>query len=236
VTIAAGGYMLKEIVYFTSNGTFSKGSYSWLRAIRVKCQGAGGAGAGAATTTTSTQAAGGASGGSGAYSESFITDIAGLSSSVTVTVGAGGVGESGTADANANSGGSSSFGALVSANGGLGAYRGFGTVTSTFPKIIPGGVGGNTSGAAGNVTIGGGAAQFTIVPNADEVYAGAGSGSGAGLGGETPGLTTFQSGANGRSGSLYGGGGGGAIQAKSQSTARTGGSGAAGIVVVELYA
>ena len=40
------GYVYVDTVYFTSSGTFTKATYPWLRAIRVKCQGAGGGGGG----------------------------------------------------------------------------------------------------------------------------------------------------------------------------------------------
>jgi hypothetical protein len=40
------GYVYVDTVYFTSSGTFTKASYPWLRAIRVRCQGGGGGGGG----------------------------------------------------------------------------------------------------------------------------------------------------------------------------------------------
>jgi hypothetical protein len=45
------GFRFKEAVYFTSNGTFTKADYPWLRAIRVRLVGGGGGGGGCATTS-----------------------------------------------------------------------------------------------------------------------------------------------------------------------------------------
>jgi hypothetical protein len=84
------GYQYVQTLYFTSSGTFSKASYPWLRGIVVKCQGGGGGGAGAGATPAG-QIISGRSGSGSVYAESFITDISGLSSSVTVTVGSGGI-------------------------------------------------------------------------------------------------------------------------------------------------
>ena len=109
VTVGNAGtaaYNLVQTVYFTSSGTFSKGSYPWLRAIKVKVQGGGGGGAGSGSNGH-----GGGAGGGSAYAESFITDIAGLDSSVTVTRGAGGAGGA-AGNNNGVSGGQTSFGAL----------------------------------------------------------------------------------------------------------------------------
>ena len=90
----AVGYRLVQTVYFTSSGSFAKASYPWLRAIRVRVQAGGGAG-GSSSTATGANHSKGAGGGGGGYAEAFITDVAGLASSVTVTRGAGGSGASG---------------------------------------------------------------------------------------------------------------------------------------------
>jgi hypothetical protein len=41
------GYRYVQSIYYTSNGTFVKATYPWLRAVRVRVQGAGGGGGGA---------------------------------------------------------------------------------------------------------------------------------------------------------------------------------------------
>src|SRR6056297_165807 len=63
--LPSNAYAFVETVYFTSNGTFSKGDYPWLRAIRVACQGAGGGSGGAQATSSGQCSAGGAGGGGG---------------------------------------------------------------------------------------------------------------------------------------------------------------------------
>ena len=109
------GYRYHSTVYFTSSGTFTKASYPWLRAVRVKVQGAGGGGGSGARTSGSFGNNHGAAGGAGGYAERFITDIAGLAASETVTVGSGGAAGANpnTSDVHnvgSNGGNSSAFG------------------------------------------------------------------------------------------------------------------------------
>ena len=226
--IPANGYTYVDTIYYTSNGTFTKATYPWLRAIRVKVQGAGGGGGGA-RATSSTETDTGAGGGGGGYAESFITDIAGLASSVTVTRGAGGAGGNGVDGGPAGAGGvggSSSFGALVSASGGEGAL----------PQAVVGGFsnGNGGDGGAGNagdlLVNGSGGSSSTSSFSASVVISGAGGSSV--LGGGARGRAGNADAVNGGS---FGGGGGGACNFISQSL-RTGGVGGNGIVIVELYA
>jgi hypothetical protein len=227
----ADGYIYRQTVYFTSSGTFSKASYPWLRAIRVKCQGGGGGGGGVGSIPTG-QIICARSGSGGVYAESFITNISGLSSSVTVTVGTGGAG--GAAGNNAGSnGGTSSFGSSVSANGGNNG----GTADFTFPPNFPAGpVAGPTTGT-GDLIIPGGESSIATALNTGWVHPGDGGSSFLGstrdgewaIGGVNDGL-------NGKTGSLYGGGGTGGANTQNISTTRSGGTGGAGIVIVELYA
>jgi hypothetical protein len=223
------GFQFVETIYYTSNATFTKATYPWLRAIRVKCQGAGGGGGGAATTTAGQTAIADA-GAAGGYAESFITNIAGLSASVTITVPAGGAG--GTAGANNGTGGSNaSFGSTVVGNGG---GPGGGTAANSNINVV----GGATTG-------GGGTGDFVVqgrrTTNAFTAIGGdfqefrsmSGGGGDSFLGAGATGRT---SNGNGNAGINYGGGGGGAFNAQSQATARSGGAGAPGIVIVELFA
>jgi hypothetical protein len=221
---------LQQVLYYTSSGTFTKATYPWLRAIRVRCQAGGGGGGGAAATGGSKNAAGGGGAG-GVYAESFITDIAGLASSITVTRGAGGAG--GVAGNNAGStGGSSSFGSLVSANGGFGGG----------PEAFGGSliwnsldVQGPTIGT-GDLVISGGSSQAGISLSFTAVVGSTGGDSF--LGTATNAVKTYDNaeGYNGKSGMGFGSGGGGAINSQNNATARVGGAGANGIVIVELYA
>jgi hypothetical protein len=201
---AVNAYSLVSTIYFTSSGTFTKETYPWLRAIKVKCQGAGAAGWGSTIATRQRPGGGG-----GGFAESLITDISGLASSVTVTIGAGGSGSTG----GGTSGGTSSFGSLVSATGGgvdatavLGTLGGVGTGQLSVP---------GSAGGAGSAVVG--------------APSGSGGDSVLGSGGRFLGLDS-----NGESGRLYGGGGAGC---SANTTAPfNGGDGASGIVIVELYA
>ncbi len=221
---------LRQVVTFTASGTFTKATYPWLRAIRVRAVGGGGGGGGASQTTAST-ASGGGSGGGGEYREYFTTDIASLGASISVTVGAGGTGggASGLTTANpGDPGTTTSFGTLVTAGGGGG---GGGSLHESAPRASSGAGGiGGTGGSGGYVAVRGTDGEPAVLFT-DRMAVPAG--------GSTPlspqrssGVTV--TGAAGSAGHLYGGGGLGAINTANQS-ARAGGDGASGIVIVELY-
>jgi hypothetical protein len=231
ITVANAGtasYNLAQTLYYTSSGTFTKATYPWLRAIKVKTQGAGG-GSGGVAGLAPGAFGGSGGGGAGAFAESFISDIAGLDSSITVTVGSGGA--AGAAGANAgSSGGTSSFGTVVTANGGGGGgssngftsavffvNAGVGATSATGDLVVPGGSGTNgfMVAAAGNATIAGAGGNSVlgfspVVNRANSEKAAA-----AGLG--------FGSGARG-------------CANEGGDAARAGAAGANGIVIVELYA
>lgn len=219
----ARGYLTSgEIVEITATGTFDKGDYYRLRAIRVSLQAPGGAGGGAPATAGGESSAGhGAS--AGAYAEKFIL-AKDLEDSVTVTLGAAGTPSSGSAGGD---GGATSFGSHVSANGGLGGgVIGAGSTPLT----------NDNAGANQNTTSG---ADFAIPgEHGDMGYrssATAGTYSGGG------GKSVFGAGGRGRGGNsdgspaaAYGAGGGGARNGASQS-ARPGGAGGASVVRIELF-
>ena len=176
------GYQYVQTIYYTSNGTFTKADYPWLRAIRVRMVG-GGAGGARGNATENWAGGGGAS-----YSESFITDIAALGASVTVTRAAGGNGA--TTNSTAGSvGGVSSFGTLVTASGGAGSGL----------DSVAGGVGN------GDIVIRGDAGE----PGAVNATGSPGEGGSSVFGGRSGSLAGGVAGnAAGRAGQLYGGGGG----------------------------
>lgn len=230
-TLQTTGYRLVQTLYLTSSTTFTKATYPWLRAIRVKCQ-AGGGGAGGAGAAPSGQVVSGKAGAGGVYAESFITDIAGLASSVAVTVGLGGAGGSAGNNSGAT-GGNSSFGSLVSASGGTAG----GTADYTFPPNFPAsGAPGPTSGV-GDLVIAGGDGGISIALNSSWVKAGDGGSSFLSTfrTGQTAVNTVFN-GAPGLAGKLYGGGGTPGINTSGHSVLQSGGAGANGIVILELYA
>lgn len=215
-------YLPRQVLYYTANGTFKKADYPWLRAIRVRVQGGGGGGGGAAATSVNFSV--GTGGGGGGYAESFITDIASLAATVTVTRGAGGTAAAG---GTGGTGGASSFGALVAAGGGAGGGT---KPANVYAPYVSGGLGGvGTAGDFLSRGSGGGVATGYSDLGAS------GAGGGSMLGGGGPAQGQGSGGMVGVAGGNYGGGGSGAYNSTSQS-ARAGGVGAPGIVIVELYA
>lgn len=216
------GYVYRATVHYTSSGTFTKGSYPWLRAIRVRVQGGGGGGGGA-TTTGAGATSQGAGGAGGAYAEAWLDEdaIAALAASETVTVGAGGAGQSGDVGLG---GGTSSF-ATVSAPGSQGGA----IAAATSGNARSQDVSPSMTGSGDMVIPGGPGDGYWIYGGAHYRYPRGGS-SILGSGG--------RGGANddGGAGAGYGAGGGGATNLASQGTARSGGNGAPGIVILELYA
>jgi hypothetical protein len=224
------GHRLVETVYFTTPGaaTFTKATYPWLRAIRVKCQGAGGGGGGSAATAPN-EVSVGSGGVGGTYQESFLTDIAGLASSVTVTVGAGGSG--GAPGSSGSAGGASSFGALVSAAGGGGGFSGGASgVPRTTNCPTTRSVGTDT----GDLRIFGNFPVQTTILSVD--FPNPSQGGTSFLSANQTNNPVAVGGQNGNDGILYGGGAGGGVRGQNQGTGATGGTGANGIVIVELYA
>ena len=212
VTALETGYRYVQTVYFTSSGTFTKATYSWLSAVRVKCQGAGGGGGG---TDTNDNGAGGA--GAGGCAELFI-EASSLSASVTVTVGSGGAGGAVNTDIGGSNGGNTGFGSYATGNGGL-AGAGTGSV---------GGNGGNGTATGGLVIPGKPGGGVNVIPGfGGDAFLGHG---GSPVGAQNS--TTVHN--NRKDGRNYGGGGAGAWQ--KSGTGTTGGNGANGIVIVELYA
>lgn len=229
--VNGNGYRLKETLIYTASSTFTKASYPWLRALTIKMQGAGGGGGGCATTTATQTAVGGAGGG-GAYAEFFLTDLSGVSASATVTIGTAGT--AGTAGANAGGNGGSTVFDTYTVGGGSGGAAGTAAATN---RVITGGAGSST---------------FTNVPSTAIQVDGASGQPVWSLGATTPGsalrgaggksflspgsLPATGVGVSGTISSGYGGGGSGALNALSQATARAGGAGSAGIVILELWA
>lgn len=233
VANTGAGFLYAGTRYFTSNGTFSKADPLGtgdigLRAVRVRMVGGGG-GSGSCRATGADQGSASAGGGGGAYSESFILASA-LTASVSVVRGLGGA--AGIApDSNGSDGGESSFGSgeafEVSAPGGEGSVFSLARTVPTFPAS---GAGPSDLGV-GDLTVqgGGSAAPF--------VFAGEGtrSSGGASLLSPTGHAIRGVSGASGLAGRLYGGGAGGALNIPNQATARNGGAGGAGIVIVDCF-
>jgi hypothetical protein len=211
----APGSQVEEI--FTAGGTWTKPTGA--KKVRIRVQAAGGAGGGA-EATSATQCAPGAGGEGGGYAESLL-DASSLGATVTVTVGAGGTGVSG---GGGNAGANSSFGAHVIAIGGVGGQVG------TASTSIGGFSGASSAQAAtGQIQIdgGGGGASLRSPPNGSLSGVGGNSFMGTGGAGKASSVA-------GGTGQGYGGAGSGACNEISQS-ARAGGAGAPGIVIVTTY-
>lgn len=225
-TPAYGG--LRRVTTFTASGTYTKPS--WLRRAVVEVVGGGGAGGGAKTTGVG-QASAGAGGGGGGYARKLIA-AADIGATETVTVGPGGTGAAG---ATGGDGGTTSFGAHVSATGGFGG----GSSPATTGMSGAGG-GGRGQGSGGDINLfsNGGGASFTLGenilggPGSGAIgFAGTGGGSYFGGGGQS----TITSGTtSGSGGSVEGGGSAGAVNGQSQ-TAVAATDGGPGLVVVTEY-
>jgi hypothetical protein len=196
---------------FTSSGTWNRPT--GCKTVKVTVVGGGGGAGGANSSGGNYTTQGG--GGGGAAIEYI--DVTGTSS-VTVTRGAGGsggVGSNGNFPGTAgSSGGTSSFGSFCSATGGSG---GAGTGGGSATVIEPSANGGNGSGGKINIrgTIGGlGTSGFSIFGGNRSRPASRG---------------------NGTNGVANTGAGGGPAYAEGFDTARTGGAGGSGIVIVEEY-
>jgi hypothetical protein len=206
------GYVYVDTVYFTSNGTFSKGDYPWLSAIRVSVVGAGGGGGGSDINNR-----GGGGGGGGAFTQKFLDNVTALDASISVTVGAAGT-ASGVV--NGTAGGSSSFGSLLEAGGGAG-----GANPGASSSIAAGG----TIVAAGDISLAGaeGGASFGSQNEGGNSFWGFG-------GKYLQNARVTSTGADaGRIGFGYGAGGSGGFRGNANGS---GANGLPGIVIVELFA
>jgi len=224
IVYAGRGYSYVQTVYFTSSGTFTKATYPWLRAVRIRLVGGGGGGGGCEGTSNgdSTSVAKGGNGGGSGYAEAFVLESS-LSSSETVTVGAGGSGGSSGNNAGSN-GGTSSFGSHCVAGGGDG---GGGGAQDTHPIVVANGTAG--AGTTGDLLLEGNQGPPTLIMQSQ-------------IGFSYTGWSVFGNGQStgiyrntGASGKDYGGGGAGAAST-GQNVARSGGTGGDGLVIVELYA
>ncbi|QWS69686.1 hypothetical protein SEA_WILLIAMSTRONG_19 [Microbacterium phage WilliamStrong] len=220
------GYSLVQQVILTTSTTFLKANYPGARAFRIRVVGGGGSGAGCGGASGAMNSYG-TGGGSGAYAESFITNLGTIPSSVAVTVGAGGAATAAGA-IDGNNGGDSSFGSLVVAGGG---GRGFFKPNSALGGYVQGGAGGVAT--AGQIQQGGSPGQ-TGMGRDTLAQSGNGGSSIFGGGGQGPATGGGSSSIAGNPGTAWGAGGSGAM-ANAGGTAKASGAGAAGVVIVEVY-
>lgn len=212
---------LLNVQVFSTAGTFTYTPTPGTTSVVVEVQGAGGGSGGLAATGGTTGAASGG-GSAGAYAQARLTT--GLSGA-TVTVGAKGAGGAAGAN-NGSAGGSSSFGALVTAPGGPGSQGG----AAAAPPAA------GISGAASAAPTGGNIYQNIGAAASSSLLAGLSApifGPGA--------STKFGCGQRGNSSSAtvnavgFGVGGGGCVNGIS-TAAQIGADGSGGIVIVWEYA
>lgn len=210
----------RSVQVFTANGTYT--ATAGLKRAKITVLGGGGAGGGSDATGAAqgSAGAGGAAGGIAIKTVSAAT----IGASQTVTIGAGGTGVSA---ASGNNGGTSSFGAIVSATGGSGGAKA-GVANAAGVSGPAGGVG--SSGDINGNGASGGPAFFSNAGGNFFNVAGKGADSPYGGGG----VPVVQGTSGGGVGVGFASGGGGAATA-SGGVAQTGGAGAPGIVIVEEF-
>jgi|GEM_PF-2124288 hypothetical protein len=253
---------------FTSNGTWYKPS--GVTYVRVDAIGGGGGGAFGGTGSSSSSVAGGWGGQAGGYSSAVFaaSDLPSYPAGVSVTVGIGGTGSPGTNVPNTPPGSTgtkngtpSTFGSLLSANGGsalaTGSFYGQGTVqqgaeggaSASGAAGIQGGSegmagaggsgGGISTGSAKGGGMGGVRVGQSYTTGAAPGTNGASSpvpstalGGGGGGGGNA---SASSNGSPGGNGGMYGGGGGGGGACLNTKTSGSGGNGGDGTVVVTAW-
>jgi hypothetical protein len=227
---ASGGsaFTTVNVQVFTSTGTYTPTAnmaYCIVEAV------GGGGGGGGVPNNTSSQACAAGGGGGGGYARIHLS-AATVGSSQTVTINTGGSG--GAAGSNpGSSGGSVTFGSLLTANGGAGGAAG--VASSTGLTIKAGGLGGTASSGDFNAT--GGPGGYGSGSAGGPSWGGQGGNSYLGGGGLSPiglGNDVFSAGNNATG---YGGGGSGAfsVSVGGGTGAEAGGNGTNGIVIVTEY-
>ncbi len=220
-----------EIVLFTSNGSFVKADHPGLKTIRIRLVGGGGGGGGC-PTTNATQAVSGGGGGGGGYAEAMVKAFE-LAASEVISIGGGGNGGA-AGQFNGVGGGATEFqraagGDFARATGGFAGQSI--PSSSNLPKYGGSGGSGGT-GTEGDIQLSGDSGEMTVLFETQV---------GNVLGGQTQlspttGRHVFTfTGFHGDDGVNYGAGAGGGVNADDQTTARTGGDGADGVVIVDLF-
>jgi hypothetical protein len=215
-----GRLLSRQLLISGTGATYTKPA--GVKTLLVQCWGGGGGGGGAAQAGASSAA--GSGGGSGGYAEKLIDATS--FGTYLYTIGAAGGGGAAGAN-NGTAGGNTTFddlGATVTAKGGgLGNGQAAGAVVAT----VNGGAGAAVS-TGGDVNGGGMPGGAGITFNGTAAYSGAGGSTSVGGGGF--GAVTER---NGVAGSGRGSGGGGGCCLGS--TARSGGAGTAGLIVVSEF-
>lgn len=221
------GYVgrLLGVRVITTSGTYTP--TAGTKSIVVEVQGGGGGGGGGAISGTGASAGGG--GTSGCYAKSFLTT---LNSSYPVTIGAGGNGAAGNQVG--GGGGKTSFGIVVTADGGYGGDTM--VATGSTPMIVSASSGSQPSQP---VATGGNIININIQQQPTQAFRLSALIACSGCGGASPfgqGGGNSSTSNNGAPSPSYGGGGGGAIAIGVSAASFTGGNGGSGVVIVWEYA
>ena len=198
--------LLPDAMVYSSAGSSPWVAPAGITRVKARVVGAGGGGGAAGST------GGAGGGGGGGYGEGIYTVTPG--NSYTVTVGAGGAG--GTSAGNGGAGGTSSFSTRISVTGGQGGYgissgyqvsNAAGGISTDGRLNLPGGRGSNALPAPTNWIGGQGGSCPMVGTPAPYAYGPAWAGQGPGGGGSAPGTV--------------------------DGTARNGGAGFDGLVILE---
>lgn len=239
----ATGRLLRTTIYARLAGVLSKsvdgGAYasvgdskwtptSGMSFVIVEAQGAGAPGAGATLPSAGNMSMG-SPGGAGAYGKSIFSAAA-VGASVVITVGAAGAPAVGAAGA---AGGSSSFGALLSAPGGLAS----GVLNNFAATNNANGNSGLTAAPTGAnlISIRGGCGNLSLAINvgiSSGMLGGAGGASKFGVGGIGSIANSPGSAASGN----WGSGGGGVVLTSAAGASCAGGAATDGVVIVQEFA
>lgn len=220
ITNGAVGRLMGPPKRFTSSGTYTPTAGTKFIIVEQVGGGGGGGGVPATSSTAYTASAGG---GAGAYASGIFTS--GFSG-VTVTIGAGGTGGPAGANTGGN-GGTTSFGSLLIAPGGVGG--GPGVAGMTTPHMVPNGGASAEPTGANIVGFAGVASTTAFAYTIGNILGSSGASCPFGTGGWQPSASGF------RSGSGFGSGASGSNQGPSLAAA-AGGSGQPGVVIVWEYA
>lgn len=217
---AVPGRIIAPPKVFLNSGTYTP--TAGTKFVIVRGIGGGGAGGGAPVTASGNVGLG-AGGNAGAYGETRFT-IDQIGASLSVTIGAGGI----ATTSQGGNGGNSSFGALVSFTGGAGGS----SAGNTAPPLTNGS-GAAVSVVSGDANIIRGAGALSLIGQIVSIsagYSGAGANTLYGAGGGALNQT-----GNGIDALGYGAGGSGGLAFSANATARLGGNGSPGFIIVTEY-
>lgn len=210
---------LNRVLTFGSSATYTPDQN--MKFVIVKLQGAGGAGGGSGGVSGSVNVSIGAPGAAGAFAMGRFTS-AQVGTSIFVGVGTGGAAFSNAAG---GTGGTSSFGALLSATGGPGGSR----IAPTAAPTVLGNFGSASVSGSALVAISGLSQNFSEAPTALYGTGGAGGSSAYGPGAQMAFINT-----NGNSSFTPGAGGSGTV-VNANGGAATGGAGGNGFAELWEY-